>query len=152
MPVAAGDTDQAEFMGLSGTGRSYRFPRKARLKRKRLIRPLFDRRRQDVGTVAAGCIRLIYRAVPREETGYDVPVQIGFAPGRLVRNAVQRNRLRRLMREVYRVHQHLLVDLFVHHTDTLTVMVLFRGNPDDAERCLRTDLVKALERLAVKLR
>lgn len=138
-------------MRLSDTDRSYRFPRAARLKRKRLIRPLFDRRRTDVGTVAAGCIRLIYRVVPREETGHDVPVQIGFAPGRRVRNAVQRNRLRRLMREVYRVQQHLLVDLFVHRADTLTVMVLFRGDPDDAARCLPVDLPTAMNRLAVKL-
>ena len=130
-----------------GTTRSLVFKRAARLKRRRLIRPLFDRNRGDVGTVAAGCVRLLYRIVPRGQTGYDVPVQIGFAPGRR-RNAVQRNRVRRLLREVYRVHQYTLVDLFVHRPDTLTVMVLFRGNPAAAASCIPNDLPRALARLA----
>ena len=89
-------------------GRVYRFPRATRLKRRRLIRPLFDRDRDDVGTVAVGCVRLLYRTVARAETGYDTPVQVGFAPGRF-RGAIARNRVRRLLREGYRVRQHVLV-------------------------------------------
>ncbi len=131
----------------SQTGRALTFPRAARLKRRRLIRSLFDRNRDDVGTVALGCVRLLYRAVPRAQTGYDVPVQVGFAPGR-VRTAVVRNRIRRLLREVYRVHQHTLVDLFAHRPETLTVMVLFRGRPETATACIPRDLPQALERLA----
>lgn len=130
--------------------RSCRFPRAARLKRRRLIRPLFDRRRRDVGTVAAGCIRLLFRAVPRSETGADVPVQIGFAPGRTP-SAVVRTRLRRLLREVYRVHQHDVVDLFSDRPETLTVMVLFRGRPEDAASCIPRDLPRALHRLVSQL-
>ena len=128
----------------------YTFPRAARLKRRRLIRPLFDRSRDDVGTVAVGCVRLLYRVVPRAATGHDVPVQIGFAPGR-TRTAVQRNRIRRLLREVYRVHQHILVDLFSHRAATLTVMVLFRSRPDNAARCIPRDLPVALQRAAARL-
>ncbi|MFQ5572091.1 MAG: ribonuclease P protein component [Rhodothermales bacterium] len=132
---------------LPGSARSLAFPRAYRLKRRRLIRPLFDRSRTDTGTVAVGCIRLLYRTVPREETGYDVPWQIGFAPGRTPR-AVQRNRIRRLLREVYRVHQHILVDLFLHRDETLTVMVLYRGRPEAASPRIMQDLPRALTRLA----
>lgn len=138
-----------------------RFPRAARLKRRRLIRPLFDRKRQDVGTVAFGCIRLLYRVVPREETGEDVPVQIGFAPGRCP-TSVARNRIRRIMREVYRVHQHTLIDLFLQpdassgapsgRPQSLTVMALFRGRPDDAGACLPRDFPEALRRLGGAVR
>ena len=128
-------------------GRALAFPRAARLKRRRLIRPLFDRTRDDVGTVAVGCGRLLYRTVPRAQTGYGVPVQVGFAPGR-VRTAVLRNRIRRLLREVYRVHQHTLVDLFAHRPETLTVMILFRGRPETAAACIPRDVPQALERLA----
>ena len=133
----------------SEAGRAFTFPRAARLKRRRLIRPLFDRNRDDVGTVAVGCVRLLYRRVPRVETGCDVPVQVGFAPGR-VRSAVARNRIRRLLREVYRVHQHTLIDLFVHRPETLTVMVLFRGRPARAASCIPHDLPVALKRLAAQ--
>ncbi len=128
------------------------FPRTHRLKRQRLIRSLFDRRRTDVGTVAVGGVRLLYRVVPRAATGHDVPLQIGFAPGRRVRNAVERNRVRRLLREVYRTHQHVLVDLFACRPEALVVMALFRGDPARAATCIPQDLPRALGQAARHLR
>ena len=128
--------------------RRYTFPTSHRLKRRRLIRSLFDRSRDDVYTVAVGCVRLLFRVVDREETGHDTPIQIGFAPGRRVESGVERNRVRRLLREVYRVHQHTLVDLFVRRPHTLLVMILFRGAPAQADDCIERDLPVALERAA----
>jgi len=130
--------------------RSQRLPRAARLKRRRLIRPLFDRSRTDVGTVAAGCVRLLFRTVAPEALGHEVPVQVGFAPGR-TRSAVERNRIRRLLREVYRRHQFLLVDLFLRRPDALTMMVLFRGRPEAAADGIPRDLPRALARAAEHL-
>ncbi len=126
---------------------SYRLPRAMRLKRTRLIRSLFDRRREDVGTVATGCVRLLFRVVPLAEAGTTVPVQIGFSPGRAARKSVQRNRIKRLLREVYRVRQHLLVDLFVHRKKTLIVMVLYRGTVQQATMGIPHDLPRSLHRL-----
>ncbi|NNF56921.1 MAG: ribonuclease P [Rhodothermaceae bacterium] len=131
--------------------RSFRFPRTARLKRQRLIRPLFDRTRTDVGRLDAGVVHLRYRIVPREEVGTDASVQIGFAPGRRARTHVGRNRLKRLMRESYRQHQHGLAECFADRPDTLTVMVLFRGNEVTATEDLRRDLPAALRRLEARL-
>jgi ribonuclease P protein component len=131
--------------------RRYTFPKSHRLKRRRLIRSLFDRSRTDVDTVAAGCVRLLFRVVDREETGHDTPIQVGFAPGRRVKSGVERNRVRRLLREVYRVHQHTLVDLFVRTSRTLLVMILFRGAPAQADDCIESDLPAALERAASHL-
>lgn len=131
--------------------RRYTFPPSHRLKRRRLIRALFDRRRDDVHTVAVGCIRLLYRVVDRETTGYDVPIQVGFAPGRRVESGVERNRVRRLLREVYRVHQHTLVDLFVRRPEALTLMILFRGEPAQADAGVERHLPRAMERAAAHL-
>jgi ribonuclease P protein component len=127
--------------------RRYTFPRAHRLKRRRLIRSLFDRSRDDVGTVAVGCVRLLFRVVDREALGHDVPVQIGFAPGRRVDSGVERTRVRRLLREVYRVHQHTLADCFKDRPDALIVMILFRGDPDCAE-AIWDDLPRALAQTA----
>lgn len=128
----------------AGTGR---LPGAYRLKRRRLIRPLFDRNRKDVGSVTTGCIRLVYRLVPPQEFTSKVPLQVGFAPGRGARTAVVRNRIKRILREVYRVHQHDLIDLFLQRDDVLTLMVLYRGSTEDAPRCIPKDLPAALQRL-----
>lgn len=122
-----------------------RLPRAFRLKRKRLIRPLFDRRRSDVRTVARGCVRLLFRTVPRDDAG--VPIQVGFAAGR-GGSAVRRNRIKRVLREVYRVRQQALVDLFSGTDRMLTLMVLYRGRIDGDESCIRRDLPAALRALA----
>ncbi|MFP4229044.1 MAG: ribonuclease P protein component [Salinivenus sp.] len=127
--------------------RRYTFPRSHRLKRRRLIRSLFDRRRDDVDTVAVGCVRLLFRIVDREALGADVPVQVGFAPGRRAKPGVERTRVRRLLREAYRVHQHTLSDLFGGRPDALIVMILFRGDPARPE-AIWDDLPRALQRAA----
>jgi ribonuclease P protein component len=128
-----------------------RFRRAFRLKRRRLIRSLFDRSRADVITVAVGCIRLLARKVPRAETAGTVPLQVGFAPGRRLRTAVVRNRVRRILRETFRVHQHLLLRRPAKREELLVVMVLFRADPAQAARCVPQDLPEALHRLAERL-
>ena len=129
--------------------RTFTFPRSYRLKRRRLIRTLFDREREDVGTIAVGSVRLVFRLAAPEEVGADVPLQIGFAPGR-TRTAVERNRIRRLLRETYRLHQHVLTGALHGHTGVLTMMVLFRGRPEKAG-AIHQDLPEAFRQLAVRL-
>ena len=126
------------------------FPPSYRLKRRRLIRSLFDRGRDDVQTVAVGCVRVLCRVVEREALGQDVPLQVGFAPGSRAESGVERNRIRRLLREVYRVHQYTLVDLFVCRPDALIVMMLFRGAPEQAEDGIERDLPRAMGQVAAR--
>lgn len=126
------------------------FPRARRLKRRRLVRPLFERDRADVGRLRHGVVQLLWRTVPREATGADTPLQVGFGPGRR-RTAVLRNRLRRLMRETFRLHSAPLVAAFAERPDTLTLFVLFRGRETTAGPDLRRDLPAALARLATRL-
>ncbi|WP_218830420.1 ribonuclease P protein component [Rubrivirga marina] len=123
------------------------FPRSRRLKRRRLIRPLFDRGRADVGRVRAGTVVLLYRTVPREATGHDVGAQVGFAPGRRATNTI-RTRVRRHLREAFRLHQGPLLDRFGGRPDCLTMMTLYRGRDDGAGEAIRRDLPRALARLA----
>lgn len=101
--------------------------------------------------MSRGAIRLLYRIVPRADTGADVPVQVGFAPGRATK-AVRRNRIKRILREVYRINQSDLVDLFFDSERTLTLMILHRGSETDSEARIRRDLPALLEELAAHLR
>ncbi|PSQ76911.1 MAG: ribonuclease P [Bacteroidetes bacterium QH_6_63_17] len=127
------------------------FPPSYRLKQRRLIRSLFDRDRDDVQTVAVGCVRLLYCVIEREALGHDVPLQVGFAPGPRAESGVERNRIRRLLREVYRVHQYALVDPFVCRPEALIVMLLFRGAPAQADACIERDLPHAMRQVAERL-
>lgn len=119
------------------------FPRKYWLKRRRLIRPLFDRSRDDVQTCAAGSIRIVARLVPREETGEDVPVQVGFSAGPRVRNAVERNYIRRLIRETFRRCRQ-RVEIVENESTTCTMMILYRSNPSRASEAIPQDLPRAV--------
>ena len=129
-------------------GRSSAFPRRARLKRQRLIRPLFRRGESGAETLAVGCIRLLYCLAPAALTGVHTPVQAGFAVGRR-KSAVRRNALRRRLRETYRTHQYVLRERGVPSEKTLILMVLLRGEGPYPR--LRLDLAHALERLAARL-
>ena len=128
--------------------RAHAFPRSRRLKRRRLIRPLFGR-----GTsqrTGAGTVVVLHRLVPRPATGRDVGLQVGFAPGRRSTNAV-RTRVRRLLRETFRQHQAALVAQMADRPDCLTLMVLYRGREETASPDIRRDLPRALDRLAAAL-
>ena len=99
-----------------------------------------------------GVVRLAWRLVSRDATGHDVPLQVGFAPGRNARTNAGRTRLRRYLRETFRQHQTGLLRAMERHPDqALTLMVLFRGREDTASADLRHDLPRALDRLATRL-
>ncbi len=125
--------------------RAHAFPRSRRLKRRRLIRPLFGRGTSQRAT--AGTVVVLHRLVPREATGRDVGLQVGFAPGRRSTNAV-RTRVRRLLRETFRQHQGRLLARMAGRADCLTLMVLYRGREGTASADIRRDLPRALDRLA----
>jgi ribonuclease P protein component len=132
--------------------RSYRFPRSRRLKRQRLIRPLFERGRSDVESVRVGPVVVRYGWTNQAEVGVDSPFQVGFAVGRGIGSKPRRNRLRRVMREVVRLHQHDLLDALAGRPEVLTLMVLYRGRPDAADAAVRRALPEALARVSAALR
>lgn len=125
-----------------GAARRNRLPRSYRLRLRRHIRPLFAR--QGVQTATAGTLRALFREVPRTEQA--TPVLVGFAPGKR-RTAVLRNRIRRALREAYRVHQHPLMDLFALRDSSLSLMLLFRSQPEQIAHIPR-DMPTLLHRVA----
>ena len=121
-PAAASETPR-------GTPGSQAFPRSHRLKRRRLIRTLFDRSRRDISSVSSGSLRALYRFAESTEIGLETPVQIGVFVSRRAGGAVRRNRIRRQVREAYRRRHHDVVRSIAGRTGTLTLGLVFRGDP-----------------------
>ncbi len=118
----------------TGSGRGW--PRHCRLRSRVYIRALFTRGQSEV--VRVDSVLLLFRVVPYSSWVF----QAGFAVRRQVR-AVERNRVKRIMRETVRLHQALLEP----PSGTLTVMAVYRGRlPVDAGQ-LRNNLKEALRRM-----
>lgn len=128
-----------------------RLSRSHRLKRRSLIRPLFDRSRSDVERTSVGCVRILYRLVDSAALPGGVTVQTGFVVGRQVGTAVTRNRIRRLMREAYRHHGGPLLDVTGTRGLAVTALFVFRGGATDAERCVPTDIPELVNLVARRL-
>lgn len=130
--------------------RPHAFPRALRLKRRRLIRPLFDRARPDVGRVRVRTVLVLYRLVARTEMPVSVPYQVGFAPGRR-RTNVMRTRVRRHLREAFRRHQGPLQAQLEKAERSLTAMILYHGDEQAVSAAIRRDLPEALDRVSRRL-
>lgn len=129
----------------------HRLPRARRLKRQRLIRPLFEHDRPDVRQLRAGPLLARYRLADPAEVGREVPLQVGFAVGRALGDRPARNRVKRLMRETFRHHQHDLLDALGGRREVLTLMLIYRGPCSGASRAIARALPEVLARVAAAL-
>ena len=131
----------------SGIG-SASFPFARRLKRKRLIEPLFDRQDPESQSVYSGSIRILYRFVATDQV--EAPFQVGVAVGRSRGNAPRRNRIKRVLRDALRHDQLRIERISLHSGMALTAMVLFQGRNETAAQ-IRSDLDGAFEKLENRL-
>jgi ribonuclease P protein component len=128
---------------------AFSFPRSSRLKRRRLIQSLFERTRADSRVLSSGAIRILYRRIPKADTGQKAPVQIGFAIGRSAGNAVRRNRIKRLLREEYRLNR-IEIELVLSQPETCLILMVVLRNNQAAPEEIRDGFRKALQILAAK--
>lgn len=90
-------------------------------------------------------IRMVFRTVDRSE--HQPPVQVLLSvPKRKFRHAVDRNRVKRLLREAYRRYKHLLLDALPPQTGFHLAFLWLSGKlPTAAE--VETIVPKLLQRL-----
>ncbi|MBK7406850.1 MAG: ribonuclease P protein component [Saprospirales bacterium] len=99
---------------------SFQFTRMERLKSRKLIGQVFSEGK----SFPVFPLRLVFAKVEGAE--HTESVQVGFTvPKKAFRSAVQRNRIKRQMREAYRLRKNVLLQGMSHTTDQFAWMLLY---------------------------
>jgi ribonuclease P protein component len=122
-----------------------RLRRDERLKSRKQLKALFEEGRS-LTTFPLRCIWL------RSETSEQFPVRVAFSVSRRIwRNAVDRNLLKRRMREAYRLNKHLLYEAIQPGEGQLLLACLYTSNESCAFDQVQEAMSKALVRIAKRL-
>ena len=99
-----------------------KFPRKERLKNKSVIDNLFSKGQ----SYSLYPIRVVYTINPEPKT--DARIQFALSVSkRNFKKAVNRNRIRRLVREAYRLEKETILKTLPENSPQIALMILFTG-------------------------
>ena len=116
---------------------SFRFPKEEKLKSEKQIQALFEK-----GTsITSYPLKLIY--LSSKKTGVKVQVAV-TVPKKNFKRAVQRNKIKRLIRESYRLHKHLI---FNKIEGGFTFMILYLGKEMPSYIEIEAQMIKILEKI-----
>lgn len=80
------------------------------------------------------------------------PLQIAFsAPKRRYKKAVSRNRLKRMMREAFRLQAPRLRTLLKHKDRNLVMLIIYQGRNIGPYSALEATMVQGIERLVQRI-
>ena len=133
--------------GLERTAHRLTFPKRERMVSQRLIDELFGGGHSS--SLAAYPLRAVY--LKKERHQGDVPVQLLISvPKKRFHHAVDRNRVKRQIREGWRHHQQLLKDTLPDAQQLLVALVWLSDQQlptDEVEKCV----VNLIQRISEKL-
>lgn len=121
---------------------NYRFPKEEKLKSKKCLELLFS----EGNSVSKFPLKLVYIAtnLPKE-----VLIQAGVSvPKRNFKKAVTRNRIKRLMREAYRLHKN---DVFNTISTSYAFMFLYIGKQQPTFEEIEKTMIRLLQKFVEKI-
>lgn len=121
------------------------FPAAERIKSKKVLEELY----QKGETINHFPFRLKFMRHNFED---EVKVKITVSvPKRNVRKAVQRNRLKRQIKEAYRLNKSTLLSQFENEPKGLALFLIYTGKQDQEYALLESKLIELLKKLQSKL-
>lgn len=125
--------------------RRYTFPKAEHLCRKKLIEQLFQKHNPSLGVYP---LRLTWLPAPARTSA---PPQVLISVSkRTFKRAVDRNRLKRLIREAYRLHKHQLLEAEGGHPVAM-LAILYTGKEKSELPLLEKKLISGMQRLLANL-
>jgi ribonuclease P protein component len=110
------------------------------LKSAKEIQRLFE---QKSASVTSYPLRLVYG--PMQEQRGNYPIQVGFTvPKRRYKKAVDRNRIKRLMREAFRLNKELLLASLPEDSPQYAWMILYTGKEEIPYRQIERKMRKVI--------
>lgn len=132
---------------MSNTFNLYKFPKAEKLCSKRIIEAIYDRGNK----VKLYPFILNYLEVEGETT-IAFPIQIATAvPKRKVKLAVKRNRLKRQIREAYRLNKQALIQKVQNQDLKLALFLVYIGNEKESYNFIEKKLILLLDSLIRKI-
>ncbi len=129
-------------MGFGIFNMNHSFKKGERLKRRKLIGRMFNR---EGASFAVYPLRIIYI---ESELDSDFPAQFALSvPKRAFPKAAHRNRIRRQIREAYRLNKHLLYEVLQDHNKQYAIMLIFTAK----KPLPYADIEKAVQKIIRKL-
>lgn len=121
--------------------RAYTFPKAEHLCSKKLIEQLFSRQNPSLGVYP---LRLTWLAAPARTAA--PPQVLITVPKRAFKRAVDRNRLKRLVREAYRLNKYRLIEAENGHP-VAVLGILYTGKEKSELALVEKKLISGLNRL-----
>jgi len=115
----------------------FTFQKQEKLKHKKLIEMLFTEGK----SISLFPLRIVYLQI--EHNG-GMPLQIGFSvPKRNIKKAVDRNRVKRQLREAYRLNKN---EIYNSIDKKFIMMVIFMGNKKMNSQFIKSGMIKVLQK------